>query len=434
VGTNLSLAKCRSPWPAQGVLLAIALLFFGCRAAKPEAEAPPEITVDVAPVLNSDIELKVTGDAVLYPLQQAAIVPKITAPVRKFYVERGAHVRAGQLLAELENRDLASTLQESQAAAAQAEATFETTARAAVPQEVQKAELDVKAGKDTLNAQQKLYDARQDLFKQGAISQKDVNDALVALTQARNQYELAQKHLVDLQSFAKEQEIKAAAAQRDAAKAHQETAAVQLAYSKITSPIDGVVTDRPLYAGEMPQSGAPLITVMDLSQVVARTHLSPQDAAQLKVGDPANLIAPGGVLVPAKVTQISPALDPTSTTVEVWVQAANPNGLLKPGASIRFQAIAKSVPGAMVIPYSAVLTGSTGNTSVIVIDTDNKPHKRGVTLGIRDGDKVQITDGLNSGERVVTTGAFELAKLDEDVFDKVKVKIAPPKEEPDEDK
>ena len=89
----------------------------------------------------------------------------------------------------------------------------------------------------------------------------------------------------------------------------------------------------------------------------------------------------------------------------------------------------------MVIPYAAVLTSTaTGSTTVVVIDTENKPHKKEVTLGIRDGANVQIVDGLESGERVVTAGAFELAKLDPEIFDKTKVKIAPPKEEPDDEK
>src|SRR5690349_5872951 len=98
-------------------LMIAAMLLGGCRAAQPpEAEPTSEVTVDVAPVLNSEIQLKFTADAVLYPVQQAAIVPKITAPVKKFYVERGAHVKAGQLLGELENQDLAGALAESKAA------------------------------------------------------------------------------------------------------------------------------------------------------------------------------------------------------------------------------------------------------------------------------------------------------------------------------
>jgi multidrug efflux pump subunit AcrA (membrane-fusion protein) len=409
-------------------------LLAACRGEKaPEPEPQNEVSVEVAPVAKSDIQLKVSADAILYPLEQAAIVPKLTAPVKKFYVQRGDRVKAGQLLAELENRDLASAAMESKAAADQAEAAYQTTARAGVPQELQKAELDVRAAKDALDAQQKIYDARQDLYKQGAIAQKDANEAQVNLTQARNQYEIAKKHLEDLQSFTKDQEIKSAAAQRDAAQARHETSQVQLAYSRIVSPIDGVVTDRPLFAGETPQSGAPLITVMDVSSVIARAHFALQEAAHLKVGNSANLIIPGMEPVPGKVTQISPALDPASTTVEVWIQAANPRGQLKPGSSVRVEAISKTVPDALVIPYAAVLTDTeTGHTSVIVADKQNKPHKKEVSLGIREGDTVQVVEGLEDGERVVTAGAFELGKLEDDVLEKTTLKIAAAKEEPDE--
>ena len=409
-----------------------ATLLVGCHAKQPDtAEAAPEVTVDVAPVLLSEIQQKVSGDAVIYPLSQAAIVPKITSPVKKFYVERGASVKTGQLLAELEDRDLSSAVNESHAAAVQADATYETTARAQVPQEAQKAELDARVAKDTMDAAQKMYDGRQDLLKQGAISQREVNDANVALVTARSNYEVARKHSDDLASFAKEAEIKAAAAQRDTAKAHEETAQTQLSYARITSPINGIVTDRPVFAGETPQAGAPIITVMDISQVIAKTHLSPQDAALLKVGDPGNVIVPGDAPVAGKVTQISPALDSTSTTVEVWIQVPNPGGKLKPGASFRVEAIAKTIPDALVIPYSAVIIGDSGNPSVVLVDSDNTPHQKLVTLGIRDGANVQVVSGLQSGDRVVTVGSFELAKLDPDVFHKTKVKIAPPKEEPD---
>src|SRR6266481_9521231 len=89
------------------------VLLFGCTATKDEAKAEEQehvVTVDVAPVLSSPISQKITAEALLYPLQQAAIVPKISAPVKKFYVDRGAHVQAGQLLAELENGDLAGSV------------------------------------------------------------------------------------------------------------------------------------------------------------------------------------------------------------------------------------------------------------------------------------------------------------------------------------
>jgi len=417
-------------------LVLIGILLSGCSLKKHEPEeAEHVVTVDVAPVLSSQISLKVTADALLYPLQQAAIVPKISAPVKKFYVERGSRVRAGQLLAEVENRDLAGAAAENQAAFEQAEANYQTTARGTVPEDLQKAELEVRSAKDAMDAQQKLFDSRQALYREGAISQKEVNDAQVALSQARSQYEIAVKRFEILQGVSREQSIKAAAAQRDAAKARAEAAQAQLSYSRIISPIDGVVTDRPFYAGEMPSSGNPIITVMDLSQVIARAHVSQEDARHLKMGDVANLLPlDGGAQVSGKVTLISPALDPSSTTVEVWVQASNPGNRLKPGTSLRVEMIAQTVRNALIIPAAAVLTSPSGNTSVIVVDSENKPQKKSVSLGIRDAGNVQVTEGLESGERVVTVGAFELSKLEEDVLAKTKVQIQAPKEEEEEEK
>ncbi len=416
------------------IVLSMGLLLLSNCKAKPEAEPEPVVTVDVAPVLSSAIQLKVKADAVLYPLQQAAIVPKITAPIKKFYVEKGSTVRAGQLLAELENQDLAGTVAEAKAANDQAEAAYQTTARATVPEDLRKSELDAQTTKETMDAQQKVYQGRQTLFKEGAIAQKDVNDALVAFTQARNQNELARTHLQALQAISQDQTLKGAAAQRDAAKARYESAQAQLAYSRITSPISGVVTDRPLFAGEMPAGGGAIITVMDLSQIVARAHVSQDEAKSLKVGNSARFIpADGGAPIPGKVTIVSPALDPTSTTVEVWVQAANVGSRLKPGSSLRVETIAQSVPNALIIPEAAVLTSTSGSTSVMVATADNKPQKKSVTLGIHDNGNVQVTEGLVSGERVVTTGAFELNKLDPEVLAKTKLQIQPPKEEEEED-
>ena len=234
--------------------LFVSVFLIAACATKKEPEAQKDehvVTVDVAPVVNSAISLKVTSDALIYPLQQAAIIPKISAPVKKFYVERGQRVKAGQLLAELENGDLSAAVTENQAAVDQAEANYETVSRGTVPEEAQKAEVDVKTAKDAMDAQQKVFDSRQALYREGAISQKDVNDAQVAFSQARSQYETALKHLETLKAVSHDLSIKAAGAQRDAVKGKAAGAQVQLGYSRITSPIDGVVTDRPVYAGEM---------------------------------------------------------------------------------------------------------------------------------------------------------------------------------------
>ena len=398
-----------------GVAVAASFLASGCSKVD-VAEASPTVTVQVGAAENETIERKVIAEGTLYPLEQAAIIPKINAPVKKFYVEKSSKVHAGQLLAELENQDLLAAQMENEGAYTQAEAGYE--------QAVQKAKQDLTLSKETLDAAQKLYTARQDLYKQGAASSKDVDDANVALIQARNNYEASQKQL----------DLKVAEGQLAAARGHRASVEANLGYSKIVSPIDGVVTDRPLYPGEMASSSGPLITVMNLSQIVARAHIDQPEAAQLKVGDPATVSVPGqpGALK-GKVSLVSPALDPNSTTVEVWVQALNPGDRLKPGTSVHVEMVAQSVPHAIVIPAEALLTSPQGDSSVIVLDTDNKPHKKKVKAGIRDGGAVQVTEGLQGGERVVTVGAFALSQEDDPILAKTNIQVAAPPNIPDED-
>jgi len=417
------------------IVVCSASLLGGCAREEQEQETQEHtVTVDVATAVRSKMSAKINSDALLYPLQQAAIVPKIAAPVRKFYVDRGSRVHAGQLLAELENRDLAATVTENQAALEQAEANYQAIAKGSVPEELQKAEQEVRSTKEAMDAQEKLFDSRQSLYRQGAISQKEVNDAQVTLTQAKSQYEIASKHLETVQGISREQTTRAAAAQRDAAKGKADGAEAQLQFSRIVSPIDGVVTDRPVYAGEMPPNNGPMITVMDLSEVIARAHISQEEAKQLKVGARAAIVpGDGSAQVPGRITVISPALDPASTTVEIWVQARNPNERLKAGSAVRVEMVAVTIPNALGIPQSAVLTDAGGETSVIVVDSENKPKRKAIMLGIREGANVQITEGLEEGERVVTTGAFELGKLEEGVLAKTKVEIQPPKEKEEDE-
>lgn len=399
---------CRFPRLAILIFVAsaIAMLSVGCSHEKTEEAAVP---VTAASAKKATVQRVVAADAVLFPLQQAAIVPKISAPVKQFYVTRGSKVHKGQLLAVLENLDLAAAKEENKGAFEQAEAAYVTSTAASLPEEVQKATSDAQSAKELFDAEQKLYDSRQELFKQGALPRKDMDQAGVSLTQARAQHELAKRHLDALNAVVKQQELKGFEGQLSSAKGKYLGAQAQYGYSEIRSPIDGVVTDRPLYPGEMPSAGVPLITVMDLSRVTARAHIPQKDAALLKVGDAATIEVPGlDKPTEGKVTLVSPALDPNSTTVEVWVQAKNPGGTLKPGSSVRLSMVSETVPDALVVPASAVLTGADGSATVMVIGSDQHAHQTAVKVGIRQDENIQILDGLKEGQSVVATGAYGL--------------------------
>jgi len=410
------------------LLIACALLLAGCAKKTEEAKTEAPAPVQVTAVTQDTIRRLVEADGVLYPQNQASIVPKISAPVQKFFVNRGDHVKAGQVVATLENRDLAAAVAESRGQLAQAEANLRSTSSATVPEEVVKAQTDVQSAQQATDAARILLDNREKLFQQGALAHKLVDDAQLAYAQAKSQLEAAQEHLRALQSVGTEEQVKTAQAQVETARAHLQGAEAQVVYSEVRSPISGVVADRPVYEGEMAAAGMPLLTVMDISRVVARVNVPQSQATAVKLGQSTTLTQTGNAeMLEGKVTVVSPATDPNTTTVQVWVTADNPGERLKPGAAIHAAFLTETIRNATLVPAAAILPGEEGGTAVLTVSPDSTAHLRPVEVGVRNGDKVQILSGVSPGDEVVTAGGLG-------VEDKAKVKIVgAAEEEEDED-
>lgn len=403
--------------------MAAIIALSGCKGSEKKEET--EVSVQAETAKQEDISRVVTTEAVLFPLSQAAITPKLNAPVRKFFVVRGQKVKEGQLLAQLENRDLAAAELDNKGAFEQAEAAYTTSVNATLPEDLQKAQADVENAQKNLDAQQKIYSSRETLFQQGAIPRKDFDAAAVALTQAKTQYDLAKRHLDSLNAIVKQQTVKSASGQLASAKGKYMGSQAQLSYSEIRSPINGVITDRPLYPGEMASPSAPFITVMDISSIIAKAHIPQADAMLLRKGDKATLEVPGLEKVPGTVTLVSPALDPNSTTVEIWVQVPNPKQQLRPGATAQLSITAQTIHDALIVPAAALLNANGDQAQVMVIDQDGTAKNRDVKTGIKNSDDIQVISGLKAGEQVVTVGAYGLKE-------KTKVKIEKPSPEGDE--
>ena len=402
------------------VLLAVA----GC--AKPEKEKEPEVSVQTTPAQRASIAQTVSADAVVFPLEQATVAPKITSTVKRFLVQRGARVKKGDLLAELENADLAATAESSQGDYKIAESNYVMTVGSGLPQQIQKAELDAQSAKAAFEAQQRIYESRKVLLQQGAIPRRDLETAEVALAQARSQNEQAQRQLADLQRLGKEQQLKSAQGSKESAEGKYRSAAAQLSYSLIKSPIDGVVTDRPLYAGDLATANQPILTVMNLSRLIGKAHIPQAEASQLKVGSPAEISLAGlDEPVKARVSLVSPALDPGSTTVEVWVEARKPDPALRPGLTVPVSMTAKTAKDAIVVPVTAVFHSEEAGDYVLVAGSDSKAHQKKVQVGIRNKDSAQIVSGITEGDAVITTGGYA-------VPDGTKIKIESPEKEKEE--
>src|SRR5262249_17173738 len=221
--------------------------------------------------------------------------------------------------------------------------------------------------------------------------------------------EQAQKQLIDLERMGQAQLLKAAKGTKESAEGHYRAATAQLSYSEIRSPIDGVVTDRPLYVGDLATANQPILTVMDTSSLVVKAHIPQSEAVLLKVGDSA-AIKISNIEEPVKghVSLVSPALDPGSTTIEVWVEARRPNPALKPGMTVGLAVTARTVKDAVTVPTAALFKNADGAYYVLLAGADQEAHQKLVQLGVKNAELTQIASGINEGDPVIPSGGYAI--------------------------
>ncbi|HTD55422.1 MAG TPA: efflux RND transporter periplasmic adaptor subunit [Silvibacterium sp.] len=384
------------------------LAFTGCKGKSEEAPGPVVSVAAEHPAVGP-ISEEIAADAVLAPLAQAAIAPRISAPILKELVQRGSRVHKGDLLLTLEDRDLRGSALDSQGSLTQAQAAYTAATLATIPEDVQKAELDVAQAKANLDVANRTAQERKLLLSQGAISQRDAETAAAAAVQAQAAYDTAVKHLASTQKTLQKTNTETAQGQLTSAQGKLENAEAQVSYAALRSPIDGVVTDRPLFPGETAAAGTPVITVMDTTSLLAKLHISQAAAQRLAVGGAAELTVPGEAdPQPATISLISPALDPGSTTVEIWLKLANPGGKYKVGTPVHAMIRGTTIPDAVQLPAGAILPADDGSTNVLVVGSDGKAHKHAVKVGLRTTEKVQILSGVTPADMVITEGGYGL--------------------------
>lgn len=403
-------AGLRSSGRSVGIVCAaVALLATtGCKHATSD---PPDVAVAVTashPQVGP-ISEEITSDAILSPLAQAAMTPKVTSPIRAVYVQRGARVHRGQLLVTLEDLDLRGAAEDSQGSLEQARATYVTATQATIPGETHKAQLDVAEARAALDVANRTAQERKRLLAEGAIAGRDTDTAVAQQVQAQATYDIAVQHLNAVRTTTQTASTKSAQGQLTSAEGRYKNAAAQVGYANLRSPISGVVTDRPYFVGETAPAGAPVVTVMDTTSLLAKLHLSQAATQKLTLGDEAEVNVPGvETPVKAKVSFISPALDAGSTTVEVWLKLANADGKLKAGTPVHTTMTGTTVDRALTLPLAAILPTQDGSIAVMVVGPDHVAHKRAVKVGIQARGAVQVISGITARDTVITEGSYGL--------------------------
>ena len=175
---------------ACGSIALLCACLAGC-APQEEPSAKPVVEVKVAEAELADVQNSVRAPATIFPKEQANISPRVTAPIRSLTARKGDMVAAGQVLAELEKTDLIAQRDEAVAVVADAEANLQKITSGTNPTDVERARGQVETARAGLDQAQKFFERRQDLFRQGAIPNRDLVTSQTELAQAKTAYDVA---------------------------------------------------------------------------------------------------------------------------------------------------------------------------------------------------------------------------------------------------
>lgn len=187
-----------------------------------------------------------------------------------------------------------------------------------------------------------------------------------------------------------------------------EMAELELSYTEIRAPIDGVISERMVKEGNWIQEQQPLFQIADLSSLEAVLDVPERELSLLETGYPVTVLTDAlpGQSFEGRVKRISPVVNPDSGTFDVTVDVPNEDGTLKPGLFVRARIVYDTREGVPLIPRSSLLTED-GKDSVFVVE-DGVARKTDLVVGYDDGRDVEVKTGLQEGEQVVTLGQASL--------------------------
>ncbi len=378
------------------------------------AETKEEIVVSVkvAKAERETIAQDFTAIGTVAPAEQSTVAASISAQIKQMRLLKNQFVRQGEVLAVLASQDLRAQLTEAKAALDEAKLNLETLQKVTIPQTRAQTEKDLSDAKANADNARTTYERRKDLYDKGGLSLKELEASRLALTNAENALRLAEKNS-KLNTSAVNPNARAIAENKiRQAQERINTINTQANLAEVRAPISGVVTDQFQYEGEFAAQGARLLTISDIGAVIVKANFADTVVADLRTGDAVTIYLPSAPdeRMTGKITLISRSADPQNRTIEVWANFANGRALLRAGDSVQFMISAKPANDAVVIPVSAVTLDASNSDegTVMTVDDASIAHETKVKVGIKQGDKIQITEGLKGGETVVTEGNYAL--------------------------
>lgn len=364
-------------------------LVTGCgkQAVPQETEESRPIEITEAGLGSISTEYIYSGTAMAG--KTANVFCAVQGKVKKVYVDIGDTVKAGETLFSMDSNTLENSLAAAQAQVDLAQIGVESANGAQTQMNLKQVEVGY-------NAAKRAYESTKALYEEGYVSKNEMEQVKDTYEQAKQSYELTSTEVLELSK-------KQAQAQLTAAQAQVKTLQDSLEDAVVESPISGVITGNNVTEGVLLSSQVIPMTVSDLSSVEVQVSVSEEVVVSLHSGDPANVVIPtlGNDLFPAVIKTVNPAAD-RQGTYGVELTIPNDDGAIKGGmfAQVHFQN--QQAEDVIVVNRDVVLEKS--GEHFVFIEKDGIARKVPVTIGIDNGEQVQITDGVSEGDRLISTG------------------------------
>jgi multidrug efflux pump subunit AcrA (membrane-fusion protein) len=418
-----------------GLLFAAALVSAGCGGPKTtEAARNPAgetavgaLTVKVVQAESRTVAAAVQVTGSFVPREASDVAPQTTGRVIETPVDVGDFVKAGQIIARLEDRDPKLRLDQAEAAEQQAEAALRQAqsriglgqGEAFNPANVPET-LSAKANAESADAQAKLAEADAqryaNLLKSGDVSQSayekfrtQADTAVAQANASRQQYEAMLNSA--RQNY---QGVLTAQASLSGMRAQGALARKAVEDTLVRAPFDGYISARPIAAGQYVALNSKIATVLRITPIRLELQVPESNAPQMKLSVPVEANVPGypGTVFPGKVTAINPSVDSSSRTFTVVAEFANAYGTLKPGMFATARVLLPGSSMGMFVPQAAVLTDATTNSSQLFFIRDGRARVAVVQLGARTGTgenaMVEILSGISPNAVIATDHLADL--------------------------
>lgn len=418
----------------------------GSRKVKEDAEPSFE------PVRRGDIEIVVEASGTTEPITDIEVKSEATGRITDFLVEEGTKVKAGDVICKLDQttqqllvKQQRIAVERARLAYEQARSTETSTSRSQLETAVRSAQASVASAEEVLEKSSATLTRLEELHAKGYVTDQELENAQQSVASAKAQLDSARASLdnarTQLQEFdgsGNEASIEQTRLAYESAKVQLQDAERQLGKSTITSPIDGIILEKPLDVGDSVTSinsafgqGTTVVKVANLRRIKVRTTVDEIDIGKIQIGQEAEVRVdsfPNEVFT-GTVTNVFPQGVQTAAGIISFIaivevdnppSASAPDGVLKGNMTTEVSIKAQTIKDQLLVPLSATRAGKKKDSTVVfVLKEGEKPEdpkaeteEREVKLGDTDFTNVVILEGLKEGEMVKVRGFEERIQFD----------------------